>query len=308
MSGSSSPGIIFIVDNSDTEWKVRSYLAEWCDLSRAIDIATGYFEIGALRALDEKWQSVDKIRLLIGDEVSLRTKRAFSEGLRQISGRLNGSIESEKTKNDFLEGVPAIVESLHSGKIECRVYRRDKFHAKAYITHGRSAVVGSFGLVGSSNFTYPGLSDNVELNVQIRGPEVGILQEWYERHWQDAEDVTPDILRTLQRHTEPHVPFTIWAKALHEYFYGRALSPDEWDEEHSVIWRLLARYQRDAYKNLVSIATRYGGAFLCDGVGLGKTYVGLMLIERFVSAKANASCCSHLKLRARMFGNRSSRS
>lgn len=30
------------------------------------------------------------------------------------------------------------------------------------------------------------------------------------------------------------------------------------------------------------IADQYGSAFLCDGVGLGKTYVGLMLIERLV--------------------------
>ena len=66
-------------------------------------------------------------------------------------------MESEKTQNDFLEGVPAIVEAIRSGKIECRVYRKDKFHAKAYITHGRAAVLGSFALVGSSNFTYPGL-------------------------------------------------------------------------------------------------------------------------------------------------------
>ena len=282
MASLTSPGSLFIVDNSDTDWKVRSYLAEWCDLSRAIDIATGYFEIGALLALEENWQKVDKLRLLMGDEVSLRTKRAFADGLQKISGRLDASVEGEKAKNDFLEGVPAIVEALRSGKIECRVYRRDKFHAKAYLTHGRSAVVGSFALVGSSNFTFPGLNDNIELNVQIKGPEVSILQEWYERHWQDAEDVTPDILRTLERHTKPHAPFTIWAKSLHEYFAGRALSPDEWDEQQSVIWPLLARYQRDAYKNLISIATRYGSAFLCDGVGLGKTYAGLMLIERFV--------------------------
>ncbi len=40
---------LFIVDNSDADWKVRSYLKDWCELSSAIDIATGYFEIGALR-------------------------------------------------------------------------------------------------------------------------------------------------------------------------------------------------------------------------------------------------------------------
>src|SRR5204862_159381 len=33
---------------------------------------------------------------------------------------------------------------------------------------------------------------------------------------------------------------------------------------------------------LMKIARQYGGAFLCDGVGLGKTFVGLMLIERLV--------------------------
>lgn len=41
---------LFIVDNSDADWKVRSYLSEWCELSKAIDIATGYFEIGAFTA------------------------------------------------------------------------------------------------------------------------------------------------------------------------------------------------------------------------------------------------------------------
>lgn len=172
---------LFIVDNSDSDWKVRSYLKDWCELSRAIDIATGYFEIGALLTLEEKWQSVETIRILMGDEVSLRTKRAFVKSLQKISERLDASLESEKNQNDFLTGVPAIVDAIRNGKIQCRVFRKDKFHAKAYLTHGKAAVIGSFGLVGSSNFTYPGLTDNVELNVQIRGPEVGLLQEWYER-------------------------------------------------------------------------------------------------------------------------------
>ena len=86
--------------------------------------------------------------------------------------------------------MPAIVGAIRSGKIVCRVYRKEKFHAKAYITHARMEVIGSSALVGSSNFTYPGLTENIELNVQITGTPVSVLQEWYEEHWENAEDVS----------------------------------------------------------------------------------------------------------------------
>ncbi len=179
---------LFIVDNSDEDWKAVRYLHDWCQISKAIDIATGYFEIGALLALKDEWQKVDQIRILMGDEVSARTKDAFASALNQITTSLDESIEAEKEKNDFLAGVPAIVGALKSGKIACRVYRKEKFHAKAYITHARLEVVGSSALVGSSNFTVPGLTQNIELNVQITGRPVSVLQEWYEHHWENAED------------------------------------------------------------------------------------------------------------------------
>ncbi len=273
---------LFIVDNSDADWKVRSYLSDWCSLSSAIDIATGYFEIGALLALDGKWRDVDTIRILMGDEVSMRTKNAFVAGLAKITAQLDESVEAEKAQNDFLAGVPAIVEGIRSKKIHCKVYRKDKFHAKAYLTHGRAAVVGSFALVGSSNFTFPGLVDNIELNVQIRGPEVALLQEWYERYWLEAEDVTPDILRTLERHVCDYTPFEVYAKALHQLFTRHELTANEWEKTQSALHPVLDQYQLDGYRSLIGIARQHGGALLCDGVGLGKTFVGLMLIERLV--------------------------
>ena len=113
-----SPSELFIVDNSDSDWKVRSYLSECCQLSKSMDIATGYFEIGALLCLNEAWQSVDHIRILMGDEVSYRTKRAFTDGLRKVHERLDKSVETEKIQNDFLRGVPAIVEAINNGKIQ----------------------------------------------------------------------------------------------------------------------------------------------------------------------------------------------
>jgi superfamily II DNA or RNA helicase len=56
----------------------------------------------------------------------------------------------------------------------------------------------------------------------------------------------------------------------------------EWDQHHSRMFPKLDRYQQEAYWAVANIARQHGGALLCDGVGLGKTYVGLMLIERLV--------------------------
>ncbi|MBL0021407.1 MAG: hypothetical protein IPP23_03280 [Sphingomonadales bacterium] len=133
---------LFIVDNSEDDWKALRYLKDWCELSKSIDIASGFFEVGALLALDGEWQKLDKIRILMGDEVSRRTKRAFESALSAASTALDQSMESEKQRNHFLKGTAAIVAALRDGKIQCRVYRKDKFHAKAYITHARMEVVG----------------------------------------------------------------------------------------------------------------------------------------------------------------------
>ena len=279
---SKSGSELFIVDNSDEDWKVVRYLHDWCQLSKTVDIATGYFEIGSLLALDGEWQKLDGIRILMGDEVSRRTHSAFADSLRNAAAKLDASLNAEKTKNDFLHGVPSVVDAIRSGRIRCRVYRKDKFHAKAYITHARMEVVGSSALVGSSNFTYPGLMENVELNIQITGQPVNVLQEWYDEHWDSAEDVSAEILRVIERHTREYSPFEVYAKALQEFFRGHELTDDEWEKRESKVYRILDQYQREGYHALLKRAERYKGAFLCDGVGLGKTFIGLMLIERLV--------------------------
>ncbi|HDK16421.1 MAG TPA: helicase, partial [Nitrospirae bacterium] len=113
---------LFIVDNSDNDWKVKNYLHDWTEIADKFDIATGYFEIGALLALDGQWQKLDKLRILMGDEVSGRTRNALVEGIKQAKEILDNSIEKEKENNDFLTGVPAIADAIKNKKIECRIY------------------------------------------------------------------------------------------------------------------------------------------------------------------------------------------
>ena len=235
-------------------------------------------------ALDGKWQNLEKIRVLMGAETTRRTRKALLDSVRtQATKALDRSIESDKQDNPFLHGVPAVLEGLRSGQIECRIYDKGKFHAKTYITHAKLEVVGSQALVGSSNFTKPGLTENIELNVQIQSArEVAQLQDWFEAHWNQAKDVTEEVIDTVERHTRLFSPFEVYAKALQEFFRGHELTATEWDETRSKMFRQLDRYQQEAYWALMKIVRQHGGAFLCDGVGLGKTFVGLMLIERLV--------------------------
>lgn len=284
MASQGQGGDLFIVDNSVSGWTGLRYLQEWTELADRFDIATGYFEVGSLIELDGKWQKLDKIRILMGDECTYRTKKALVEAVtKRTQEYLDAGLESDKESNPFLTGVPAIAAAIRSGQIECRVYNKHKFHAKTYITHAKLAVVGARALVGSSNFTSPGLTQNIELNVQVQsGGEVAQLQDWFEQHWVESEDIKEDILTVLDKHVREYTPFEVYAKALYEFFKGHEMTASEWEQGQSQMFDKLDLYQKEAYWALLKIARQNGGALLCDGVGLGKTFVGLMLIERLI--------------------------
>jgi len=42
---------LFVGDNSISGWTGLRYLEEWTDIAKRLDVATGYFEVGALLAL-----------------------------------------------------------------------------------------------------------------------------------------------------------------------------------------------------------------------------------------------------------------
>ncbi len=119
---------LFIIDNADSEWNVLRYLVGWCRLSAGLDVASAYFEIGALLSLDGAWQKVDKIRILMGDEVTKKTETVLTQAL---AGRLDASIEEQKNSRRFFWMVSRRSSTRsRRARIEFRVYRKTKFHAE----------------------------------------------------------------------------------------------------------------------------------------------------------------------------------
>ncbi|MBI1930430.1 hypothetical protein HYR99_40035, partial [Candidatus Poribacteria bacterium] len=265
-----------LIDNT-ADNTVLDALKQVLAKASAWDIATGYFEIGALLALDGFWQPLKNVRLLMGDETTRRTREQLVEALRT---RSEDSIESAKERDDALSGLAAIRAALQNQQIEARVYSRAKFHAKAYLFHTQPQQLFNVAIAGSSNFTVPGLTENMELNLLTSDAlQFNALKAWYEQRWGEAEPVREELLRVIERHLRAYAPFEVWAKSLYEYFAGKEKPATHWDTHESVVYPLLSKYQQDGYRTALQIAERWGGAFICDGVGLGKTYIGAMLLE-----------------------------
>jgi hypothetical protein len=60
---------LYIVDNSNENRSVKKYLSDWCKISKQMDIATGYFEIGGMLELEEEWKHLDYEK-----QISIRIK------------------------------------------------------------------------------------------------------------------------------------------------------------------------------------------------------------------------------------------
>ena len=270
------PTLIDNVEGNTLQKVLESLLLK----SVRLDIATGTFEIGAFLSLGETWQHLDGIRLLMGDETTKRTKDQLVKALQETT---EDNIEAVKEKDDTLRGLAAVRDAVHKGQIAVRVYDKAKFHAKLNLMRAEHTSPVDFATVGSANFTHPGLTQNVELNAFITdATHIKKLSEWYETRWAEAAEVEAELLRTIERHLKAYPPFTVYAKARHIYFRGREKPADEWEEKESVIYRTLSQYQKDGYHAALQIADTWNGALICDGVGSGKTYIGLMLLERYL--------------------------
>ena len=274
--GMQIPTLIDNIEGNTLQKVLESLLVK----SVSLDIATGTFEIGAFLSLGKTWQHLDGIRLLMGDETTKRTKDHLIRALQEAT---DANIESEKEQDDTLQGLAAVRDAIRRGKIVVRVYDKAKFHAKLNLMHAQNSSPVDFATVGSSNFTRPGLTQNIELNSFITdATHIEKLNTWYDARWEEASEVKEELLRTIERHLREYPPFTVYAKALHAYFRGREKPADEWEENESVIYRTLSQYQKDGYHAALQIADTWNGALICDGVGSGKTYIGLMLLERYL--------------------------
>ncbi len=188
---------LFIVDNSVSGWTGLRYLEEWSGIAKSFDIATGYFEIGALLALDGKWQPLEKIRILMGAEMTHRTRKAPSRC------RPRAGAEDPRRQHRGRQGCKPLParrsgdpRGLRSGRSSAAFTTRTSSTPRRTSPTRSSRSSASQAWWDPAISRAPGLTENIELNVQIQsGREVAQLQEWYEEHWNEATEVTDAVHR-----------------------------------------------------------------------------------------------------------------
>ena len=139
-------------------------------------------------------------------------------------------------------------------------------------------------VVGSSNFTHPGLQKNIELNAALyQSSTANLVLQWFERRWTKGADIKQQIIQTLEesKFGQPLDPFQMYMKFLYEYYRPRL---EELEQEKGKILEL-AGFQQDAFSSAKRIIARYGGVLIADSTGLGKTHIALELLREYVAVK-----------------------
>ncbi|MBN1877360.1 MAG: helicase, partial [Anaerolineae bacterium] len=132
------------------------------DPIHALDIATAYFNVGAFELVQAGLEGLASFRLLLGAEPG----SAAEVGLRP---RMRGDLDAAPYTEAMQRLVEALIRFLRRESVTVRLYQRGFLHAKSYLFFADTTAGDRFipvtGIVGSSNFTRPGLTTNQELNL-----------------------------------------------------------------------------------------------------------------------------------------------
>ena len=265
--------------------------------TRFFDCLVGYFFISGFHRLHPSLNETEKIRILVGIKMdratyemieAARKQQEFAlESHAQIKQRVPNEIMMELEKSgdssDIEEGVLKFVEWSKSGKLEVRAYPSDRVHAKLYILtfHEGDRDKGRV-ITGSSNLTEAGLRFNLEFNVELKNrSDYDFAIRKFDELWAESVDVTQEYVTTIDSKS-PYAQFTpyeLYLKFLYEYFRAELNLATEIDDIYLPSGFKKLKYQEEAVLNLSKVLDEYGGAFLSDVVGLGKTYMSAMLAQ-----------------------------
>ena len=260
------------------------------------DILVGYFRSSGFFRLYKSFENIEKIRIIVGlnlDKKSFQIIEKANNSFFETHAKVKEIVEKEVVEEiefsddtkEVEDGILKFIQYIQSGKIEIKAHPGQNIHAKVYISryHEYDRDYGNV-ITGSSNFSESGLIANQEFNVQLKNSaDVQFALEKFEKLWNEAVDISDYYVDTIN--TKTHLdssitPYLLYLKFLYEYFKADlSLNPDLFYQNLPENFMKL-KYQEQAVTNAKKILEEYGGVFLADVVGLGKTYMAALLANQ----------------------------
>lgn len=273
-----------LVDNVDygnhreaVGWLAEHYLGR-------LNVATGYVGLEGLDELAKIAQDRDQpTRLLLGAEPE---SMVGAPDIR-VSDWFDQSVSALRRQRDFsafpaarravLERVTSFVESED---VEVRRYVRRFLHGKAYVigelTDDERLAGPGAALVSSANLTRGGLEGNLELGIAHYQPNVvAMALAWHRKLWDEAQDYREELLELLRPPALESDPQTVFLRALLELYEGELDGPEPPPDAD-----ILTPFQLDGFVRAKRIMEQHGGVLYADGVGMGKTEIGIAFIKQ----------------------------
>ena len=307
-----------IIDNR--ERKLVDQINRILDSSSAAHFAVGYFFLSGFTAIADRLTNIKELRLLIGNTTNRETIEQIAQGYRQLeliadrveaqtypkrtevkqmatdtAANIRSSIELMDQTDEAETLVKSLVQMIEEKRLHVRVYTKGTLHAKAYIfdygavfdNKGRpiQRAENGIAIVGSSNLTLSGITHNTELNVVIHGNDNHAeLTHWFDELWNEAEDFNEALMREMKQSWAVSLarPYDVYMKTLYALVRDRLEDTAAKDiilEDE--ITKRLAEFQKVAVIHAINNIRDYGGTFVSDVVGLGKSFIGAAIVKRF---------------------------
>lgn len=269
-----------LIDNREDDTSHSAALAYLIDdvaSEHSLAVATGYVNLGGLHHLAEILDG-RPVRLLLGatPDAGLGAELPPIDLFRLQLAALRGERDfSRFPPSRAAKRLAAVEEWLQRPEVEVRRFISRFLHGKAYLFG--DADDPRVALVTSANLTGGGLFGNLELGLAHYQPNVaGQAISWFDDLWDGAADFGEELRALLFPDPGRVDPRTVYLRALLELHPPR---PDDPSRATRPTGLELAPFQRDGYERARVIAREHGGVIYADGVGTGKTEIGLAFIE-----------------------------
>jgi superfamily II DNA or RNA helicase len=295
-----------MVENSDLtfitnegEQNLKNRFSSLIKDTKFFDCLVGYFYTSGFHNLYKSLENTEKIRILIGISTNRQTYDLIQDSKKEIQETLKLShketkeVYAEQLEKEYEnspdnynveEGTQKFLEWLKSGRLEIRAYPDEKIHAKVYImTFGEDDRDVGRVITGSSNFTESGLRQNMEFNVELKNrSDYEFAKNKFEELWKNSVDVSEKYIETIKNKTwlnDEITPYELYLKFLYEYLKEKINIDqiDLFEDYYKPDNYMDLKYQKDAVTDAKSKLEEFGGVFISDVVGLGKTYIATML-------------------------------